>query len=103
MLETVGLSLNVLLKNYLTGGNMKKTLLAICTAIALPVSAQHIDYVDDVAEIINNKCLVCHRQGGIGPMSFEGYEQVKPWSPLIAYKVANKEMPPYAYDDHIGI
>lgn len=36
-------------------------------------------------------------------MSFEGYEQVKPWSPLIAYKVANREMPPYAYDDHIGI
>ena len=53
-------------------------------------------YVDDVAEIINNNCVVCHRDGGIGPMQFETYDQVRPWSPLIQLKVANREMPPYA-------
>ena len=36
-------------------------------------------------------------------MQFETYEQVRPWAPLISYKVANKEMPPYAYDEDIGI
>jgi len=60
-------------------------------------------YVDDVAEIINNNCVVCHREGGIGPMQFENYDQVRPWSPLIQLKVANREMPPYAYDQGIGI
>ena len=60
-------------------------------------------YVDDVAEIINNNCVVCHRDGGIGPMQFETYDQVRPWSPLIQLKVANREMPPYAYDQGIGI
>ena len=109
MLETVGLSLNVPLKNYLTGGNMKKTLPLIALPIVagllllLPFLVSAQTYTDDVADIINTKCLVCHREGGIGPMSFEGYDQVRPWSPLISYKVANKEMPPYAYDDHIGI
>ena len=36
-------------------------------------------------------------------MSFETYEQVRPWAPLIAMKVASREMPPYAYDHGIGI
>ena len=60
-------------------------------------------YTKEVADIINNNCVVCHREGGIGPMSFETYEQVRPWAPLIALKVANREMPPYAYDHGIGI
>jgi mono/diheme cytochrome c family protein len=60
-------------------------------------------YTAEVADIINNNCVVCHREGGIGPMSFETYEQVRPWAPLIALKVANREMPPYAYDRGIGI
>ena len=60
-------------------------------------------YTDNVAKIINNNCLICHRPGGIGPMSFEGYEQVRPWAPLIKMKVASREMPPYAYDHGIGI
>ena len=60
-------------------------------------------YVDDVADIINNNCVVCHREGGIGPMQFETYDQIRPWSPLIQMKVANREMPPYAYDKGIGI
>ncbi len=63
----------------------------------------HPTYTDDVGKIINNNCLICHRPGGIGPMSFESYEQVRPWAPLIKMKVASREMPPYAYDHGIGI
>jgi mono/diheme cytochrome c family protein len=85
-----------------------KTLLGLIIATALLVSASKVysnepTYVDDVASIINNNCVVCHREGGIGPMQFENYEQVRPWSPLIQLKVANREMPPYAYDEGIGI
>lgn len=66
-------------------------------------NAQDINYNEDVAAIINDNCVVCHREGGIGPMSFETYEEVRPWAPLISYKVERREMPPYAYDQHIGI
>lgn len=79
--------------------DMKKFLFLVL----LPIMATAQTYTDDVAEIINNNCVTCHRPGGIGPMSFETYEQVRPWAPLIQLRVANREMPPYAYDQHIGI
>ena len=87
-----------------------KTLIGLMIAIALLLVAEKtyaekgtVTYVDDVAAIINDNCVVCHREGGIGPMTFESYEAVRPWSPLIQYKVASREMPPYAYDENIGI
>lgn len=60
-------------------------------------------YNEDVSQIIQENCVVCHREGGIGPMSFATYEQVRPWAPLISMRVSKREMPPYAYDPHIGI
>jgi len=85
-----------------------KTLLGLVIATVLLVSASKIyadppTYVDDVATIINNNCVVCHREGGIGPMKLETYDQLRPWSPLVQLKVANMEMPPYSYDAGIGI
>jgi hypothetical protein len=75
----------------------------IIALLLFPITVAAQTYTDDVAEIINNNCVSCHRPGGIGPMSFETYEQVRPWAPLIQMRVANREMPPYAYDQHIGI
>ena len=60
-------------------------------------------YNGEVGRIINENCVVCHQEGGIAPMAFQSYEQVRPWAPLISYRVANREMPPYAYDHGIGI
>ncbi len=82
-------------------------LLGGAIALALTAGAQaqqdEITYNTHVADILNENCVVCHREGGIGPMQFENYDQVRPWAPLIQMKVANREMPPYAYDQHIGI
>ena len=61
-----------------------------------------ITYSGEVARIINENCVVCHREGGIGPMELTSYENVRPWAPLIQLRVANREMPPYAYDHDIG-
>jgi hypothetical protein len=36
-------------------------------------------------------------------MQLTNYDQVRPWAPLIQMRVANREMPPYAYDHGIGI
>jgi len=80
---------------------MKHTVALIAALFPFVAAAQ--TYTDDVAQIINENCVTCHREGGIGPMSFETYEQVRPWAPLIQMRVANREMPPYAYDHGIGI
>jgi mono/diheme cytochrome c family protein len=81
---------------------MAGTILAL-TGFSLQAQDQQITYNSHVAQIINENCVVCHREGGVGPMQFENYEQVRPWAPLISYKVERREMPPYAYDQHIGI
>jgi hypothetical protein len=80
---------------------MRKLIAAF--AVLFPMTLFGQTYTSDVAKIINDNCVVCHRPGGIGPMSFVGYEEVRPWAPLIQLKVANREMPPYAYDHGIGI
>jgi len=60
-------------------------------------------YSADVASIIQENCTVCHRAGGIGPMELVTYENVRMYAPLIKIKVVNRIMPPYYYDNDIGI
>ena len=62
-----------------------------------------VTYAADVALIIQNNCQVCHRAGGIGPMELLTYEDVQMYAPLIKIKVENRLMPPYYYDNDIGI
>ena len=87
----------------------KKVLSALAVAITLPALAnaqeaeQHPTYAKEVSRIIQDNCQACHQPGSIGPMSFTSYEEVRPWAPLIQYRVANREMPPYQYDADVGI
>ncbi|NQV68458.1 MAG: hypothetical protein HQ498_00395 [Pseudohongiella sp.] len=79
-------------------------LLGFQTQAMAQADADHaITYNSDVGRILNENCVVCHREGGIGPMQLTSYDQVRPWAPLIQMRVANREMPPYAYDHGIGI
>ncbi|PCJ27063.1 MAG: hypothetical protein COA96_03880 [SAR86 cluster bacterium] len=77
--------------------------LGVQTTAVAQAQDDQITYNTHVAKIINENCVVCHREGGIGPMQLTNYEQVRPWAPLIQMKVANRQMPPYAYDHGIGI
>ncbi|MCH8265874.1 MAG: hypothetical protein IIC10_10790, partial [Proteobacteria bacterium] len=72
-------------------------------ALAQSSAMEPLTYNGEIGRIINENCVVCHRQGGIGPMQLGSYDQVRPWAPLIQLRVANREMPPYAYDHGIGI
>ena len=87
---------------------------ALVAAVALqsPVSAQvafasssdaEVTYAADVAEIIQNNCTVCHRPGGIGPMNLVTYEDARRYARRIREQVANRLMPPYYYDNDVGI
>ena len=62
-----------------------------------------VTYSADVASIIQENCTVCHRAGGIGPMELVTYENVRMYAPLIKNKVASRAMPPYYYDNDVGI
>ena len=61
-----------------------------------------ISYSQDVAPIIQGKCVSCHLKGGIGPFAMDSYEVVKGFSPMIRETVRTRRMPPYFADPHIG-
>jgi len=92
---------------YLAAGMTAITFIGLQAGTVLAAdsadAAEPVTYSGHVAKIINENCVVCHREGGIGPMQLTNYDQVRPWAPLIQLKVANREMPPYAYDHDIGV
>jgi mono/diheme cytochrome c family protein len=76
--------------------------------VALPLAGasqmqESVTYSEHVAALIQENCQVCHQPGGIGPMSFMSYDEVRPWAPVIKERVATSEMPPYHYDREVGI
>lgn len=62
-----------------------------------------ITFSRDIMPILQENCQECHRDQGIAPMSLMTYEEVRPWAPLIQYKVVNRQMPPWHIDRNIGI
>ena len=59
-------------------------------------------FTRDVAPILYNSCVGCHRPGEVAPMSLISYEDVRPWAKSIRAKVASREMPPWGADPKYG-
>jgi peroxiredoxin len=76
-------------------------------AVALPQLAQRdahqeISYTRDIAPILKDNCVTCHRAGGIGPWAMTGYDMVRGFSPMIREVVRTQRMPPWHADPHYG-
>src|SRR5690242_15117754 len=52
-------------------------------------------YYRDVLPILRGHCEVCHRTGGIAPLSFAGYEETRQYAEAIRFATQNKSMPPW--------
>jgi hypothetical protein len=66
------------------------------------VSAAPPTFTKDVAPILYNSCVGCHRPGEVAPMSLISYEDVRPWAKSIRLKVSSREMPPWGADPRFG-
>ena len=91
------------------GRRVSNTLAAFAIAMAvtdLPrtplLAAAAPTYYADVAPIIYDNCVSCHRPGQIAPMPLLSYEDVRPWARSIKQKVVSKEMPPWFAGAAIG-
>jgi hypothetical protein len=60
-------------------------------------------FADDVAPIIYEKCVECHRPGSIAPMSLIEYDIVRAFAPIIKERVVDRKMPPFFIDKTIGV
>ena len=56
----------------------------------------------DVAPIFYDRCVNCHREGNVAPMSLLTYKDARPWVKSIREKVSNHAMPPWTADPHYG-
>src|SRR5215470_10336018 len=59
-------------------------------------------FTKDVAPILFNRCIECHRTGEIAPMSLMTYQEVRPWAKSIRQRVVERSMPPWSADPHVG-
>ena len=59
-------------------------------------------FTKDIAPILFNSCVECHRQTGMAPMSLMTYDEVRPWARALRNKVVSREMPPWGADPAIG-
>ena len=50
---------------------------------------------DDVAPLLSEHCVRCHRPGGLGPFSLAGYDQARARAERIVEMVAASRMPPW--------
>lgn len=69
---------------------------------AKATSFASISYSDTVAPILEQKCVVCHQEGGIGPFAMDRYETVKGFAPMIREVLRTDRMPPWQADPHVG-
>jgi mono/diheme cytochrome c family protein len=81
--------------------------LAVGKAVAFPARAHaaafaEISYSRDVAPILQEKCVACHINGGIGPFAMDSYRVIKGEAPMIRETLRTRRMPPYFADPHIG-
>ena len=56
----------------------------------------------DVAPILNQHCVECHRDGEIGPMALTDSEEVVGWAEMILEVIDQKRMPPWHADPTVG-
>jgi mono/diheme cytochrome c family protein len=54
-----------------------------------------ITYARDVAPILAQNCVACHRKGEVGPFALETYQQARTWAAQIKSYTAHRLMPPW--------
>ena len=66
------------------------------------VAHDTISYTKDIAPILEQNCVSCHRDGAIAPWSMSSHAMVKGWSPMMREVVMTRRMPPGQIDNHVG-
>ncbi len=86
---------------------MRMRISAVVLAVAFvvvggPAAAQSPEaaptFAKDVAPILYENCVTCHRPNNIAPMTLIEYAEVRPWARSVKDLVVSREMPPWPAD-----
>jgi len=59
-----------------------------------------VTFSKDVAPILYNNCVYCHRPGEVAPFSLLTYQSARPWARSVKRMVVERRMPPWLADPH---
>ena len=71
-------------------------------ALDFTAKAAHLNsvtYANDIAPILEQRCITCHQEGGIAPFAMDNHQMVQGWSPMIRETLITKRMPPGQIDN----
>ena len=78
-------------------------LLIPAAALAANTDVTGVTYTKDVAPILMNRCVGCHRTGEAAPMAFTSYKETRPWAKAIKSAVVTRKMPVWLADPAHGV
>ncbi len=61
-----------------------------------------VTFSRDIAPIINQHCVQCHREGDIGPMPLSNYSELAGWADMILEVIDEGRMPPWHANPKYG-
>jgi mono/diheme cytochrome c family protein len=97
------------LDSMLAGGAVKAAASEVAGCpIAMPERDKkqahaQISYEKTIAPLLLDKCVACHRTGGIGPWQMSSYDMIKGFAPMIREVVRTQRMPPWDVDPHYSV
>ena len=78
---------------------MNKLIFTLLLAGAAPaLLAQTVNWATDIAPILYEHCVKCHRDGGIGHFSLVGYDNAFSRQNSLQYMTETRQMPPWKAD-----
>jgi Flp pilus assembly protein TadD len=79
------------------------TLCTLCTlSLCTEAWAQPVSFARDVAPIVFEACVSCHRSGGPGPFPLTTYDDVRRRATQIAQVTRSRFMPPWKVEPGVG-
>src|SRR5207244_12624432 len=69
---------------------------------AEPATGTTPTFNKDVAAILFNNCVICHRPNQVAPMTLMSYKEVRPWARAIKERGIKGEMRPWRADGGFG-
>src|SRR5947199_4677857 len=85
---------------------MRRHSLVACSLVAAAAHANAgssaVTFSRDVAPVLYNRCVECHRKGEVAGIAFTTYKEARPWAKAIKERVLTRSMPPWLADPHYG-
>jgi peroxiredoxin len=67
-----------------------------------PTVDSDVTYSKQIARIMNDNCVFCHREGQIAPFTLTSYDDVAGWASMIEEVVDQQRMPPWHANEQYG-